>query len=116
MTESVIEVGDNLHIMTRRLFEGDIRRHFAGEIVAIQDSLVLVRGFTFILNMGTFEYRRLPEKRSRIFSLGDAGHIVNKIPRGTNIDTISYETIDDRLVISDGDGFVLSINEFGTNR
>jgi hypothetical protein len=116
MSETIMESGDKLHIMTRRLFEEDIRRHFVGEIMAVQGDLALIRGYTFIFNHSTNEYRRLPEVRSRIISVGDAGHIVNKIPRDTEIETISYKTVGERLVVEDNRNFTLSINEFGAMR
>lgn len=113
MSGAAIEVGDKLHIMTRRLFEDDIRRHFAGEVTAISDSLIEARGYTFIFHSGINEYRRLPERRTRLFALGDAGHVVNKIPREIDIESIAYKTVENRQVITDGRSYSLPINEFG---
>lgn len=113
---AVVEIGDKLHIMTRRLFEEDVRRHFVGEVTAVSDVLAEVQGYTFIFHSGTNEYTRLPEARTRLFSLGDSGHIVNKIPREVDIGSIVYRTIESRLVISDGRAFSLPVNEFGSAR
>ena len=116
MSGAVVEVKDKLHIMARRLFEEDVRRHFVGEVTATSDSLVEVRGYTFIFQPGTNDYRRLPEERTRIFSLGESGYVVNKIPRETDLSSIVYRTAENRLVISDGRSFSLPINEFGSTR
>ena len=116
MPGEILQVGDKLHIMTRRLFEHDIRRHFAGQVEAIDGVLALIVGDTFIFNSGVNEYRRLPEKRSRIFSIGDSGNIVNKLPRETDIEQVNYQTIEERLVVTDGGDLFLSINEFGASR
>ena len=35
MADSVLVVGDKLHIMTRRLFADDVHPHFVGEISAV---------------------------------------------------------------------------------
>ena len=113
---NVVETGDKLHIMTRRLFEDDLRRHFVGEVISSTDSLVEVRGYTFILDSGTNEYTRLPGERTRLFSLGEAGHIVNKIPKDVELSAISYQNRDNRLVVTDGGSFSLAINEFGSGR
>ena len=112
----VVEIEDKLHVMTRRLFEEDVRRHFVGEVTAVSGGLVEVRGYTFIFDAGASEYRRLPGERTRIFSLGDSGHTVNKIPREVDVSSISYRTIENRLVISDGRSFSLPVNEFGSAR
>ncbi len=69
MQSAVLATGDKLHVMTRRLFEADIRRHFVGEVLAHDNCLTLLKGYTFILNLATNEYRRLPEIRTRLFSL-----------------------------------------------
>ncbi|MBW2494045.1 MAG: hypothetical protein JRE43_04775 [Deltaproteobacteria bacterium] len=113
---AAVEIGDKLHIMTRRLFEEDVRRHFVGEVTAVSDALVEIRGYTFIFHSGSNEYKRLPEERTRLFSLGGAGQIVNKIPRSVDVSSIVYRTIEDRLVISDGRSFSLPVNEFGSAR
>ena len=112
----VVEVGDKLHIMTRRLFEEDVRRHFVGEVIATADPLVELRGYTFIFQRGANEYRRLPEERTRLFSLGESGHVVNKIPRNIEVGSIVYQNVENRLVLSDGRAFSLPINEFGSSR
>ena len=113
MSEQVVEVGDKLHIITRRLFEGDPRRHFAGEVTVVSGDLQEVRGYTFVFNRATNEYKKRPELRTRIFSLGQADFIVNKIPREVAIESLEYRIKDKRLVIADGRGFFLDINEFG---
>ncbi len=79
-------VGDKLHIITRRLFEGDIRRHFAGEVTAVMGELQEVSGYVFVFHPETNQYERRPELRTRIFSLGQQGFIVNKIPREVAIE------------------------------
>lgn len=112
----VVEVGDKLHVMTRRTFEEDIRRHFVGEVVAVEGSIVSVRGFTFIFQAGANEFRRLPEERTRIVALSASGQIVNKLPGGVDPEKVVYKTMNNRLVITDGGGFSLPINEFGPAR
>ena len=113
MSVQVLEVGDKLHIITRRLFEGDIRRHFVGEVTGISGELQEVQGYTFVFNRGTNEYKKRPELRTRIFSLGQAGFIVNKIPREVAIASLEYRLIEKRLAVTDGGKFSLDINEFG---
>jgi hypothetical protein len=113
MPERVLEIGDKVHIITRRLFDGDIRRHFAGEVTGISGELQEVRGYTFVFNTGANEYKKRPELRTRLFSLGQADFIVNKIPREVAVKSLDYRFIDKRLVITDGHGFSLDINEFG---
>ena len=114
MSGAVLEIGDKLRVMTRRLFDEDIRRHFAGEVGAVSGYLVELVGYTFIFNTSINEYRKLPEIRTRIFSLGDSGHIVNKIPPEVDFSALTYRVIEQRLVLTDNQSFSLAINEFGS--
>lgn len=113
MSVQVLEVGDKLHIITRRLFEGDIRRHFVGEVTGISGELQEVRGHTYVYNRGSNQFMKRPELRTRIFSVGQADFIVNKIPREVTIASLEYRFIEKRLVVTDGEKFALDINEFG---
>jgi len=115
VSEPAVETGDKLHIITRRRFESDGRRHFVGEVTGISGELYKVQGYAFVLNAGTNEYERRPELRTRLFSLGQDGFIVNKIPREVSIASLEYrrDGVENRLVVSDSKDFSLDINEFG---
>ena len=116
MSDCILKPGDKLHIVTRRVFPDDIRRHFAGEVVGASGDLVELRGFTFVFHPGTSEYHKRPEVRSRILSPADSGHIVNRIPPEVAIASLEYRVVEDRLVVTDMGGFSLDINEFGPSR
>jgi len=114
MSDGIIKAGEKLHIITRRLFMEDVRRHFAGEVTFALGAVIRAQGYTFVFNPVTLEYRRRPELRTRVFSLGDGAHIVNVIPPDTRIEKLRYELVDQRLTINDGESFSLDINEFGS--
>jgi hypothetical protein len=112
VSERVIDIGDKLHIITRRLFDGDVRRHFACEITGISGELREVKGYAFVFNPATNGFRKLPELRTRLFSLGEEGCIVNKIPREVVIESLEYRLVEKRLMVTVGQDFALDINEF----
>ena len=116
MSEPAIKVGDKVHIITRRLFENDVRRHYAGEVTRISGDLQEIQGYAFVFEPGMNEYKKRPELRTRIFSLGMDGLIVTKIPASIAIASLSYREIEKRLVVTDGGSFALDINEFGNTR
>lgn len=115
MSESIVRIGDKLHIITRRLFERDIRRHFVGEVKDVSQDLCEVRGYAFVFNSATNEYKRRQDTRTRLLALGEAGLIVHKIPQEVAIESIEYRFLEKRLVITDRKDFILDINEFGPN-
>jgi len=107
VADSVLTVGDKLHIMTRRLFADDVHPHFVCEISAV------AKGYSFVFDSGTNSYLKHPEVRTRLFSLSDAGHIINVIPQEVDLESLEYRIVAGRLAISDSSGFSLEINEFG---
>ena len=113
MPQALIEPTEKLHIITRRMFEGDLRRHFVGTVRACEGACARVQGYSFVFNPNALEYRRRPEVRTRIFGLMDAQLIVNVIPSETDLETLAYVIRDGRLVVTDGRKFSLDVNEFG---
>jgi hypothetical protein len=113
----VVDKGDKLHIIVRRNFEGDLRRHFVGEVEEVSGTLVRLAGYAFIHDPWANEFLRKPECRVRILSLADAGLVVNVLPRDVVVEKVRYRTtVENRLVVSDGSAFALDFNEFGTKR
>jgi hypothetical protein len=109
----LLNPGEKIHVITRRLFDGDIRRHFAGEIVSANESIARVRGYTYVFYPGANEYVRRPELRERIIALADAGNIINVIPQDVNLEELVYgPSKDNRLIVTDHKSFSLDINEF----
>ena len=113
MADSVLAVGDKLHIMTRRLFADDVHPHFVGEISAVAGPLFRAKGYSFVFDSGTNSYIKHPEVRTRLFSLSDAGHIINVIPQEVDLESLEYRIVSGRLAITDSTRFSLEINEFG---
>ena len=113
MPDAVLAVGDKLHIMTRRLFADDVHPHFACEIIAVDGPVFRAKGFPFVFDSGTNSYLKHADLRTRLFSLNDAGHIINVIPREVDLNSLHYRVVEGRLAITDGRGFSLEINEFG---
>lgn len=109
----LLKPGEKIHVITRRSFDGDVRRHFVGQVVAADESAVRVRGFVFVFYPGPNEYVRRPDLRERIIALADAGNIINIIPEGVNLEDLVYRASEqNRLVVTDRKSFNLDINEF----
>jgi hypothetical protein len=111
MSDAVIEVGEKVHIVMRRHFKEDIRRHFAGTVTAASLGLIRAQGFTFICSPVGLECRRLPGLRIRLFGLQDSGYIVNVLPPDVAVERLHYEAKGGALVLMDGAGYSLEVNE-----
>jgi hypothetical protein len=113
MDGPILQPGDKIHVMTRRFFADDIRRHFVGEVKAVAGGIVRVTGYAYVYHSGHNEYERRPDERTRVIGVGDAGHIVNVLPDEVDVAALLYAVADGRLVVTDGASFRLDINEFG---
>jgi uncharacterized protein YjiK len=113
----VLKIGEKLFFITRRAFEGDLRRHFVGEVLECTEFSVRVKGNAFIFDESTSTFLRREENRTRLFSLTDAGVIINVIPMEVNLEAISYQINEkNQRVITDGKAFKLNVSEFTANR
>jgi hypothetical protein len=113
----IFEPGEKIHVIIRRLFATDLRRHFIGEIVRVSESVVKVKGIAIVRNSVTNQYEFKPDTRVRIVSLIDARNIISVIPSEAKIEDTKYVlTHEKRLVVTDGKSFTLDINEFSTTR
>jgi hypothetical protein len=113
MGNAVLAVGEEVHIIARRLFPEDPRRHFAGRVEAVSEGLARVRGYAFVFNAGKNEHEKRSDERVRIVSLLDAGNVTNVLPEGVNVEALHYRFVHGRLVLTDDAGYSLDINEFG---
>ncbi len=107
---AVLSPGEKVHLVFRRLFPGDVRRHFVGEIQAVADDQIRVTGHAFVFDEHSNEYQRKPEQRTRVFSLSTPVN-VNVIPTGVDPAQVFYCERAGRLVVTDGGDFTLDVNE-----
>lgn len=107
--------GARVHVVERRLFEGDIRRHFAGVVEAVANSVARVRGYTFVHEPGRGAYVRSEHEQTRLIAL-TAGHLVIRVlPPDTRVAEIEYRADGNRMIVTDGT-FELEIADFGAHR
>jgi hypothetical protein len=113
----MLKQGEKVFIIARRIFEKDLRRHFAGEVLESTDTAVRVRGYAFVYDDNSQEFVRRDEIRTRLFSLTDAGYIINLMPSEVILEEIRYQ-IDERnqRIITDGKAFQLNVSEFSARR
>jgi hypothetical protein len=110
----MFEPGEKFHLVERRAFETDLRRHFGGETIEARDGIVLAAGYAFVYDADRDRWVRSTDLRRRIVSLADSRNLVRLIPRETKLEEVQY-VLKDKLVVTDGK-FQLDINEFNAKR
>jgi hypothetical protein len=113
----LLKPGEKVHIISRRLFEGDLRRHFVGEVREATDGAVRLEGYAFVHEADSNQYAMRPELRIRVFGLTDSGLIINVIASSVRLEDLSYQVSPEgRMIVTDGKSFSLDINEFSAVR
>jgi len=113
----MLDKGEKVFVITRRLFEGDRIRQFVGEVQESTASVIKVRGYAFVHDDFTNEIVRREDIRTRIVSITDAINLVFVIPKEVILENVQYElnSMHER-VITDKDNFTLNLNEFGASK
>ena len=113
----VIQVGEKVHIISRRLFEEDLRRHFAGQVTAVSESAMRLKGYVFVFDESLNDFVRQDDLRERLSGIGDVGLVINLLPSKTDLALVRYATNDKgQRILTDGENFTLDISEFGPRR
>ncbi len=115
---ALIKVGEVAHVITRRKFETEPRRHFVGRIMAADALNVRLQGYAFVFDTTQAGmYFRHEQERTRVLNLAESGLIVNLLSPEVVVEEVRYELdSDERLVVTDGKNFTLAVHEFGMRR
>jgi len=112
----ILDVGEKVHIIERRYFVEDLRRHFIGEVTRCIGNTIRVKGKTWVFDSIKGQFAQKPDKRDRVIQLGDR-LTINVLPPEVNVDELKYAMTPQRgLVITDGKKFKLDITEFTATR
>lgn len=113
---TLLQPGEKIHVIERRAFDGDARRHFVGEVEQATDNVVRATGYTFVCNTMTGNFDRREPERTRIVPLTAAGVVVYVIPTEIDVHQVRYEWASgNRLVVRSGHWEVF-LDEFASLR
>jgi hypothetical protein len=109
---TVLEAGEHVHIVERRFFVDDVRRHFVGVVKAYDENSIRITGYVWVYNHREGKFVRRRDKRERVLVLGDK-LIINIIPKSVQPEDLVYVTdASHRMAITDRKNFTLDISEF----
>ncbi len=113
MMPAILKPGEKVHVILRRRFDKDIRRHFAGEVEVYEPGLARATGYVFVIDdLNQHLFVKRPDKRTKIFPLTDGELIVNVLPQTVDIEEVRYELKDRSLIVTDGT-WKMDVKEFG---
>jgi len=65
----VVSTDEKVHIVTRRFFDADLRRHFVGVVEEANEVTMRVRGYAFIYDQASGQFTRRVKERALLLRL-----------------------------------------------
>lgn len=112
----ILAPGEKVHMVERRYFADDVRRHVAGEVLDCTDHAIRLRGHVWVFDSAQGRFVQKPAIRERVVCMGSR-LIINVLPPEADLEAIRY--IADPLKglqVTDEKSFSLEITEFTAMR
>ena len=114
MKSSILKPGEKIHVIHRRRFEKDIRRHFVGTVEAYEAGLMRATGYVFVVDeLNQHLFTKRPDRRTKLIPLASGDVIVNVLPEDLDTEQVRYELDGRKLWVTDGNGWRMDVKEFG---
>jgi hypothetical protein len=111
---AILSAGEKIHVMHRRRFEKDVRRHFVGEVEGYEHGLARASGYVFVIDdLSKHLFVKRPDRRTKLIPIISGDVIVNVVPKSVNVEKVTYELKDRSLVVTDGSAWTMDVKEFG---
>ncbi|MFC1624394.1 hypothetical protein ACFL28_03670 [Candidatus Omnitrophota bacterium] len=112
----ILEKGEKVHIVERRYFPDDVRRHFCGEVIDSTEHLLRVAGYAWAWDARTSQFIKRKSNRERLFCLGDR-LTINLLPKEADLDNVKYSySREEGHMVTDSKSFSFNITEFSIIR
>lgn len=114
MKTNLLKTGEKIHVIHRRRFDKDIRRHFVGTVEAYEDGMVRATGHVFVVDeLKEHLFAKRPDLRTKLIPLASGDVIINVLPEALDLDQVRYELDGRKLWVTDGNGWKMDVKEFG---
>lgn len=108
----ILEKGDLLLVVHRRLFESDGQRYFIGLVESYETGIARVTGHSWVREQIAGVWIQKPEPRTKILALSSGTLIVYQLPPSLSLQKLRMEIQKtDRTVLTDGDKFHMDLTE-----
>lgn len=108
----LLEAGDKLLVVHRRLFEKDEPRFFVGTVEAYEQGMARVLGYSFLRDKLGGSVARKEDLRTKIFSLASGTLLVYQLPEDVTMDSLQFKNEESMIVLTDGQRFSMNLSEW----
>jgi hypothetical protein len=114
MKTALLSPGEKIHVMHRRRFEKDVRRHFVGQVEAYEQGIARTSGYVFVIDdLSKHLFIKRPDRRTKLVPVASGDVIVNVIPEDVDLESVVYELKGRMLSVTDGSRWSMDVKEFG---
>ena len=111
---TILSPGEKIHVMHRRRFEKDVRRHFVGEVEGYEQGVARASGYVFVIDdLSKHLFVKRPDRRTKLLPVLSGDVIVNVIPQTVAVESVAYELKHRSLIVTDGGDWAMDVKEFG---
>ncbi len=108
----MLESGDKVLVVHRRLYESDPVRFFCGKVLAYDNGIAKITGYSFGKDMFTGDLKKKSDLRTKLLALSSGTLIVYQIPTTVILDSLSFQFDQDGgLILTDEQDFVMDMSE-----
>ena len=107
----ILHPGEKLHVIHRRYFEKEARRHFVGTVDYCEAGVARVTGHVYGVDRSKYTFVKRPEKRTRIISLVSGDALINIIPATVDLDKVVYKQEGKVVRVTDGSSWYMDLSE-----
>ena len=111
---TLLSPGEKIHVMHRRRFEKDVRRHFVGMVESYEQGIARASGYVFVIDdLSKHLFVKRPDRRTKLVPISTGDVIVNIIPETVDIELVHYELYERSLRVTGGSDWSMDVKEFG---
>jgi hypothetical protein len=111
---AILSPGEKIHVMHRRHFDKDARRHFVGQVETYEHGVARATGHVFVVDdLNKHMFVKRPDRRTKLIPVGSGEVIINVLPEKVDLDQVRYELRERSLYVTDGDSWSMDVKEFG---
>jgi hypothetical protein len=107
----ILQKGEKVHIIHRRLYDKDNHRHFIGVVDAYEQGVARVTGHVYTVDLSKFTFMKRVEIRTRLVSIVSGDILVNIIPPSVDLEKVVYTQERKAVRVTDGSNWYLDLSE-----
>ena len=108
----ILQAGDKLLVVHRRLFLDDPPRFFVGSVDRYEAGIAVVHGHTWIRDILAGDYHRKADLRTKILSIISGGLLIYLLPEEVEIHHLTFTSKGASVLVSDGREFFMDLTEY----